>query len=62
MNTTPDGQIPGQPRIPTAPYGAPSFTRADLNQALAAEGLKPVGIGEPHAWRPFRDELTGGER
>jgi hypothetical protein len=37
-----------------------SFTRADLNEALAAEGLRPVGIGEPAAWRAFRDDLPGG--
>jgi hypothetical protein len=36
-----------------------SFTRAELNEALAAEGLRPVGIGEPAAWRPFRDDLPG---
>ena len=54
--------LPRGLHIPTAPYGAPSFTRADLNRALAAEGLQPVGTGEPHAWKAFRDELTGGSR
>lgn len=62
MNTTPDGQIPGQLHIPTAAYGHVPLTRNELDQELAAEGMRPVGIGEPHAWRAFRDELTGGER
>lgn len=38
-----------------------SFTRADLNAAMVAEGLRPVGIGEPAAWRAFRDDLDGGD-
>lgn len=42
--------------LPTAPYGPRSFTRADLNAAMVAEGLRPVGIGEPAAWRAFRDD------
>ncbi len=48
--------------LPTAPYGPVTVTRAELDQQMADEGLTPVGIGEPHAWKAFRDELTGGGR
>jgi hypothetical protein len=61
-NTLPPRPRPPVQRLTARPLPhdlQTSFTRADLNEALAAEGLRPVGIGEPAAWRPFRDDLPG---
>lgn len=64
-DATPRTTVVDQLRAPdltvvAIPTGQTSFTRADLNAALEAEGLRPVGLGEPYAHPAFRADLTDG--